>query len=533
MDDAEGQEKRKPSRSFVERAPEWVIMVALAFFAGLLGWLAWVTTPPISPSVTDEFSVLLGADTFAAGRLTNPTHAHWEFFETPHVIHVPSYQSKYQPGRAAFAALGIAVFGTPFAGQILLQMLMTAALYWGLRAVFPRAWALLAVLTALPFYGIYSYMALTLFGGLVSGTGGALLFGAALRLWNTPARPANLARLSVLMALGAVFLMFSRPYEGLAACLVPGGIILRRLFAQGYWRRPGFLLPFFLPAGLLMAGAFLFQGIYNHAVTKSWLTMPYQVYSEKYDLNDSMFIGAGLREDVVFQQDYLGRAFFLYLGPRLRPGYNPFSRFPSKIIDTGRVWMGPFLGLLALAGILTWSIPVRLALAHSLIGLVAVLISFAFQPHYSGPFYLGYLVLMVAGARWFLSLKLRWLPRVVRLSALLILIAVAVFRQISWQHESIPEPGGAPNVPMIRIEMEQNLAATPGDDLVFIRHTSMPQIWLFNSAEIDAQPVVWAGDMGPEKNRELLEYYPDRRPWLMKAGQGVQMTPYPEPNPNP
>jgi hypothetical protein len=42
--------------------------------------------------------------------------------------------------------------------------------------------------------------------------------------------------------------------------------------------------------------------------------------------------------------------------------------------------------------------------------------------------------------------------------------------------------------------------------------------WVYNGADIDGQRIVWARDLGPEKLPKLLEYYKDRRKWLIEVG---------------
>lgn len=81
-----------------------------------------------------------------------------------------------------------------------------------------------------------------------------------------------------------------------------------------------------------------------------------------------------------------------------------------------------------------------------------------------------------------------------------------------------------------RARILKQLESTGERHLVLVRYRLTHDAgdeWVYNAADIDRAPVVWAREMDPSSNRELLRYFQGRRVWLVQPDSTpVALSPY-------
>lgn len=461
------------------------------------------------PHVHDEFSYLLGADTFASGRITNPPHPLWVHFETFHVNMQPTYHSKYQPAQALFLAFGQRVAGHPWFGVCLAMGLMFAAFCWVLEGWVAPPYALAATLLAIVTWGFTTYWINSYWGGAVPALGGALVIGAVPRL----ARRIDLA--PVLAAItGAVLLANSRPYEGALTVLSSGAVLWWWMRRE---KRPLMLLldrRVLLPVAAIGLPVLLAMGYYNFRTTGKATRLPYAVNQETYSASPQFYFLPptpipAYRHEVI-RKLWVDWDRQLYLAAH----HNPLAPWKFSASFILPFYVLNLLGLAAFAGLFAGKRSTVLpALGILALPMLGVMLEKGFVPHYMAPM-CGVWLILAAAAMEACGERGR-AGRMVVAMVLAVAIGGAVSEIAGAAHMARQPPVGLD----IRPRLIANLEHQGGRHLILVRYTpahSPHDEWVYNDADIDGSPVVWAHDMGEKKNRELLDYFKDRQVWLLE-----------------
>jgi hypothetical protein len=479
-------------------APALVGGVALAA-AGLHGVLAFP-----APSVPDEFSNLLLADTLAHGRLANPTPPLWRHYETIAQLFEPTYASKYPPAQGMVLAVGQVVFGHPWLGvwfSIGLAMAAVAAMlrHW----VGPRPAVLVGLALALHpsimsfqdyFHARVNYSwAHSYFGGAVPLAGGALILYAVAR--RETRLPESLA-----LAGGLAVLALSRPLEGLVFA-VPAAL----LFTVDAWRGRPSTLRVFAPVAGVLGPVFVFLGVYHHAITGSPFRFPHRVHAAQYSaaamfvfMEPSPFPEYGNVRIKRFYKKYQRRAF-------MEAKADLIGSRAAILGKMGTYWATPaVVGGIGLFGTrrAQWKrlwLPIVQVVTSVLLGLSVM----EWHPHYSAPALPAAALLLASGVGPLLGGLKRWGRWVVGgafvPSMLLLALSLAPTVPSDW--------------PQRRLDFQADLEARGGKHLVLVDGRAPFKFWVNNGADLQNAPVVWAWSMSTDD--ALAATYRDRTIWRL------------------
>jgi hypothetical protein len=461
--------------------------------------------PVPTPGGSDDFSYLLLGDTLRHGRLANPVHPMHEFFESIFVLQEPSYSSIFPLGQGVVLTVG-------WAGVLLSGGVFCALCFWMLRAWTTPVWALLGGLLAVAEFGPLCGWMNDYWGGYVSGCAGCLVFGA-LGSWRVDGR----TRDSLLLGIGFALQWLTRPFESVLL-LVP--------VLVGIWRIRRFPRAAMAPIALALA----LSAMQNHAVTKSWTTLPYVLSRYEYGVPASFTVQPNPvphRALTAEQQlDYRAQAAVHGQGTDTPAAY--FRRLAS------RATFIRFFLLVPLFAAPLWLVRERKFFwVFSTLAILALGTNFYpyFHPHYVAAAACLFLLISVAS----LSRMSRDLGR----NVILLCAAHAIFwysihlagspnqriammRLENWDYINFGDPEG-------RIAINQKLNKLPGRQLVFVRYSQSHGFheWIQNPADIDDSRVVWAADLGEDANRRLLSYYPTRNVFLVEPDAvPPRLTPY-------
>lgn len=481
-----------------------------------------------APVIADEFSYILAGDTFARGRMTNPPHPMWRHFETLHVIQQPTYASKYPPAQGLALAAGQLLTGSPVAGVMLSTALALVAVYWMLLGCFSRRLSLLGGLLA-ALHPMIIEWGQNFWGGSVALAGGALVAGSFLRFWSKDIR----YRDGLILGAGLAILANSRPFEGMVLGLLFLSATLLKLKSSEAVTLQNLILKGALPAGLVLAFAGSAMALYNLRVTGNPLRMPYAVHEETYAVAPA-FIFQNPRPEPVYRHDwirrfYTGYALESYLSQKGARGFiNKGLIRKTGVLLRGYISNAAMVvALLALPWVWRRDRRMRAAFAILACFIAALYLETWMMPHYAAP---GACLLFIVAVQGMRSLR-AWSCRGQRTGLWLARAAVAfsLLGIINVGFRIARDERGSWGWAAERSRIERTLASGPERHLVIVRYSPSHvshQEWVFNSADPDGSSIVWARDMGAEENRELLDFYADRRAWLLEADTH-RLSPYP------
>jgi hypothetical protein len=392
--------------------------------------------------------------------------------------------------------------------------------------------------------GLFSYWVNTYTGGgLITALGGALVLGALPRLMKT-AR----FRYGLLMAAGIILMALTRPYEGLLLCLPVAAVLGRwALFGKNRPATRILIRRAAFPLALIVAAA-AWLGYYDYRAFGSPFTLPYTVDRAAYAVAP-YYIWQSRRPEPLYRHEVMRRFYHdaeltAYSKTHSLSGYFPQLLLKVAIAVLFYAGLALLPPLIMLRRVFL-DRRIRFLILCMLVLMAGMLIEIYLLPHYLAPFTAAFYAIGLQAMR---HLRL-WTPEgkpvgatVVRLTVTLCFVLAGVRLFAGPLHLKAPEwpvskwAGmwyGPEQYGTERARIEAGLEQLPAKQLVIVRESAKRETldqWVYNAADIDDSKVVWAREMNPVDNLELVHYYRDRKVWLVQMDTfPATVSPYPMP----
>lgn len=502
--------------------------------------------PKREPLIHDEFGHLLLADTLRYGRFANPPHALSEFFDAIYIAQHPTYSATYPPGQAFMLFTGKLLFGDPWAGVLLATAFLGVMVWWALRAWVSPGWALFGAMLVLARIGLFGDWMNSYWGGSLAGVMGSLVIGLiprlerVLQLDTSKARRATLIY-SVFWGIGLGFHFLIRPFETLSLGIVALAYLNfrglrnsgRRFFKLALWKRvvPVASIPVFCALGISI--------VQNYQVTGDWRKLPYVLTREQYGVPQTFVFQKAAVPELPLRQEQMAnyrvqlrrhdstlwerikeRSYLLYFDAGI--GLTACLFLSVLAFRDSRFWWALFLG----------GLPLLISLGYGY-----------FYTHYVSGFIVVWILVPLLGLEC-LSRMAWWGRSAVFLVALVVLLHPARIYTAYLLREILPakmQRGFIASMSddlvsrrpwFLRPPVERALRSRGGSHLVFV--TELPSTsdstieWVYNAADIDHAPLVWAHSLGLQKDEALKRYYGHTRScWIVNRDIGLaSLKPY-------
>lgn len=497
--------------------PRTRAITAVAVFviaAGYITFTAHRQGRALYPKYHDNQSYAIQAQIIASGRLWLPAHAHSEFFDTFHVLVEPVYASMYFPGAAMVFAIGV-LLGLPFwVTAVVIAAGCTAMLYRVIAEIVDNFAGLLAALWLVSLIW-FRHLSTMLMSHSVLLLLGLTMFWAYLR-WRRERRVRWCLVIGLVSGLAAV----TRPADALCYAIPIGIAILldlgRRHFAEHF--RAGVMI---------VAGAvpfLLIQVIFNLGVSGKPFESPYRVYLDRdapqlsfgfHEFDPSIAPKSQLPQKQIYHDAYNADLIRTHRPGNLFQTWLNLSTGRLRLIlesTTPSLLLGPFL----LLGFLTLTTRPRVAL-FMILPLYCLLYLFyaALLRHYTPAIAPATILIGVLGIHEWETIWPRARAAMATLAAVMTVgLCIIVLPEVNPHMADDPFP--YPEMVDARENIPKNVERPA---LVFVKFTPLEgqnvhsePVYNFDAARIDDNPIIYAHDLGPAKNGELLRYYAQLQP---------------------